>query len=402
MKVEITVPAVGESINEGYLAAWLVSDGSQVQEGQSIFELETEKTTMMIGSPATGQISISVEAETDVSIGQTVGSVDTEAAVQAAPSTAAAASDSGIPPAAQESAGAAKSEGRITPAAKAEAARAGINPASIAGTGRAGMITKADIQTAPGSTNSTAQPDVQTAAKSIINTEIRKPLSRLRRAVAANLTRTRDELVLLTTFNEADLSSIKGIRARYGQEFQETHGVKLGFMSFFLKAAAAALTAYPEVNAHIDSTTDEIVYPGAIHIAVAVSTPRGLITPVLRNVPGKSFADIEKEIIGYSQKAANKTLVPEELAGGTFTVTNGGIFGSLMSTPLPAPNQSAILGMHTIQDRPVARNGEILIRPMMYLALSYDHRLIDGREAVGCLKAIKEAVESPERLLFEL
>ncbi|MCK5249195.1 MAG: 2-oxo acid dehydrogenase subunit E2, partial [Spirochaetaceae bacterium] len=230
--------------------------------------------------------------------------------------------------------------------------------------------------------------------------EYRKPLSRIRKIIAANLARTRDELVLLTTFNEADMSAIKTMRARFGEAFKDRYGVKLGFMSFFLKASASALAAYPEVNAYIDG--DEVVYRDGIHISVAVSTPKGLVTPVVRHVESRGFAEIEKEIIGFSQKAADKTLMPDDLMGGSFTITNGGIFGSMLSTPLPAPKQSAILGMHAIKERPVALNGEVVIRPMMYLALSYDHRLVDGREAVGCLKSIKEALENPERLLLEV
>ena len=228
----------------------------------------------------------------------------------------------------------------------------------------------------------------------------RKPLTRIRRLIASNLARTRDELVLLTTFNEADMSSIKRLRTEYGKTFMERHDVKLGFMSFFLKASAAGLKAFPEINAYIEG--DDVVYHGQANIGVAVSTSRGLITPVIRHVESMGFAEVEKSIIRFARSAENKTLLPDNLTGGSFTVTNGGIFGSMMSTPLPAPKQSAILGMHAIIDRPVAIEGRIEVRPMMYLALSYDHRLIDGREAVGFLKTVKEAVENPERILLDV
>ena len=453
MKVEIKVPGVGESITEGLLASWMVEDGALVAEGQALFELETDKTTIEVTAPASGKLEIGVSADTDVVIDQVVGMVDPEASVAGSADAGAAegaggqddggaAGAVGGSPAetgrGDDEGGSGGSGGRITPGAKAAAERSGISVEGLTGGGRGGMVTKADVTAAggaggalgadpaeggraggPGSAGGgradgglSGPPGARAAESSSAGRkgspeisekgEIRKPLSRIRRAIAANLARTRDELVLLTTFNEADMNAVKALRAKHGEAFRERHGVKLGFMSFFLKAAAAALGRFPDVNAVIDGEKNEVVYRDGVHISVAVSTPKGLVTPVLRHAQAMNLADIERGIIDFGRKAAEKTLMPDDLIGGTFTVTNGGIFGSMMSTPLPAPGQSAILGMHAIQERPVVREGAVVIRPMMYLALSYDHRLIDGREAVGCLKMIKEGVEDPERLLLEL
>ena len=442
MKVEIKVPGVGESITEGLLASWMVEDGALVAEGQALFELETDKTTIEVTAPASGKLEIGVSADTDVVIDQVVGMVDPEASVagsaDAGAAEAAGGQDDGGAAGAgggspaetgrgDDEGGSGGSGGRITPGAKAAAERSGISVEGLTGGGRGGMVTKADVAAAGGAGGAlgagpaeggradgglSGPPGARAAESSSAGRkgspeisergEIRKPLSRIRRAIAANLARTRDELVLLTTFNEADMSAVKALRAKHGEAFRERHGVKLGFMSFFLKAAAAALGRFPDVNAVIDGEKNEVVYRDGVHISVAVSTPKGLVTPVLRHAQGMNLADIERGIIDFGRKAAEKTLMPDDLIGGTFTVTNGGIFGSMMSTPLPAPGQSAILGMHAIQERPVVREGAVVIRPMMYLALSYDHRLIDGREAVGCLKMIKEGVEDPERLLLEL
>ena len=432
MKVEVKIPGVGESITEGTLASWTVSDGSAVIEGQAILEMETDKTTIDVTAPATGTLLISVPEGTDVEIDQVVAVVDTEAE----PTVETDVSEGENPPALGEERDAPSADrsvttpgetrqsagkkekagsdsgpgGRISPAARSAAAENGLDPADLVGSGRDGLLTRTDVLKAKkslagespeggrqGEPAASSRPESRLESRS---GEQRKPLSRIRKVIAANLKKTRDELVLLTTFNEADMSAVKTMRSLYGEAFRERHGVKLGFMSFFLKAASAALEIYPEVNARIDG--NEVVYPDGIHISVAVSTPRGLVTPVVRHVEKKGFAAIEKEILGFSRKAEEKTLLPDDLAGGSFTITNGGIFGSMMSTPLPAPGQSAILGMHAIIDRPVVVDGEVVVRPMMYLALSYDHRLVDGREAVGCLKSIREFLEHPARLLLEL
>ena len=412
--VEVRVPAVGESITEGLLASWSVRNGSTVIEGQALCELETDKTTIDITAPATGTLSITVPEGTDVEINQVLGVIDTGGSQKREPDAKARQVDSS----------GANEEGadhpaKSSPSAKAELARSGIDIGRISGSGRDKLINKSDVIAAKSSNISPGAHDTFTdqthqneksqlrgsttshIKKMTADTgEYRRPLSRIRKLIATNLAKTRAELVLLTTFNEADMSTIKAMRERYKNAFQEKHDVKLGFMSFFLKASAMALGSFPELNAYIDG--NEVVYRENINISVAVSTPRGLVTPVVRNVQAKSFSEIEREIASFSVRAADKTLMPDDLMGGTFTISNGGVFGSLLSTPLPAPKQTAILGMHSIVDRPVVIDNTILIRPMMYLALSYDHRLIDGKEAVGFLKTIKKGIENPECLLLEI
>jgi len=423
-EVEVRVPAVGESVTEGLLASWSVKDGAAVIEGQALCELETDKTTIDITAPATGILKITVPEGTDVEISQVVGMIDVDVGNhRGEPDVKTEQMD--LKKADEKSAA---SQVKGSPSARAEAARGGIDMKRVSGSGRGKLINKSDVIAAGSNSISPSIQDSSTSAnrdyrkessqtRAVSETtpgqigrmngkltagvgEERRALSRIRKMIAANLAKTQAELVLLTTFNEADMSAIKAIRERYKNAFQERHGVKLGFMSFFLKASVAALDLFPELNAYIDG--DEVVYREYINISVAVSTPRGLVTPVLRDVRTKGFGEIEREIADFSARAANKTLMPDDLIGGTFTISNGGVFGSLLSTPLPAPKQTAILGMHAIIDRPVAINNGVLIRPMMYLALSYDHRLIDGKEAVGFLKEIKSGIENPERLLLEI
>jgi len=422
-KVEVRAPALGESVTGGLLASWSVKDGSTVIEGQALCEFETDKTTIDITAPATGTLSIVVSEGTDVAINQVLGAIVTDERGNHREKSDAEAKE--VSEAGEESA---IHSVRRSPSARAEAARSGVDTGRISGSGRDNLINKSDVIAARSGTpdahdepagqghqneNSHFQIAVEASktpprgqTKEMENYasagtgEHREPLSRIRKIIAANLAKTQAELVLLTTFNEADMSAIKDIRERYKEAFQEKHGVKLGFMSFFLKASAAALGSFPELNAYIDG--DEVVYRGSINISVAVSTPRGLVTPVVRDVQSKKFREIEREIASFSARAANKTLLPDDLMGGGFTISNGGVFGSLLSTPLPAPGQTAILGMHSIVDRPVAIDNTVQIRPMMYLALSYDHRLIDGKEAVGFLREIKEGIENPERLLLEV
>lgn len=426
-KIEVRVPEVGESITEGLLANWSVKDGSAVIEGQALCELETDKTTIDITAPATGTLRIAVPEGTDVKINQVVGKIDAGEAGDHEEKPDAGDKQAVLNEVDEKSAA---RPVRESPSAKAEAARSGIDTSKISGSGRDKLINKFDVIAAVSGNTSLSAHDTSASAgrnyqgghsqsnidsestpfhaqiekedgKPIVGTEERrKALSRIRKIIAANLAKTQAELVLLTTFNEADMSAIKAIRERHKNAFQKRHGVKLGFMSFFLKVSAAALSLFPELNAYIDG--DEVVYRERINIGVAVSTPRGLITPVVRDVQAKKFGEIEREIASFSVRAANKTLMPDDLMGGGFTISNGGVFGSLLSTPLPAPKQTAILGMHSIVDRPVAIDNAILIRPMMYLALSYDHRLIDGKEAVGFLKEIKDGIENPERLLLEI
>jgi len=421
-EIEVRVPEVGESVSKGLLANWSVKDGSTVIEGQALCELETDKTTIDITAPATGILKIAVPEGSDVKINQVVGKINAgEAGVHEGKT------DIGEKQAVsgEVDGQSAASPLRESPSAKAEAARSSIDIGRVSGSGRDKMINKFDVIAAKSGNTSLSAHDASASAgrdyqggnsqskitsdsriekaggKPIAGAgEKRKALSGIRKIIGANLARTQAELVLLTTFNEVDMSAIKAIRGRYKDAFQKKYGVKLGFMSFFLKASAAALSLFPELNAYIDG--NEVVYRERINISVAVSTPRGLVTPVVRNVQAKGFGEIEGEIASFSVRAANKTLMPDDLMGGSFTISNGGVFGSLLSTPLPAPKQSAILGMHSIVDRPVAIDNAVLIRPMMYLALSYDHRLIDGKEAVGFLREIKDGIENPERLLLEI
>jgi len=424
--IEVRVPSVGESVTEGLLASWSVKDGSTVIEGQALCELETDKTTIDITAPATGTLKITVPEGRNVEINQVVGVIDADSDGRGGESV----TKSGQVDLTRVDEKNTPHLMKASPSARAEAARSGIDIGKISGSGRDKLINKSDVIAAsssnisPGGHDSSASTGQNyqkersqgqfTSEKNFLHGRIdktnsrsaagtkehRKALSRIRRVIATNLAKTQAELVLLTTFNEVDMSAIKAMRVRYKDIFHERHGIKLGFMSFFLKASAAALDLFPEINSYIDG--DEVVYRGDISINVAVSTPRGLITPVVRNVRAKGFSEIEREIAGFSVRAANKTLMPDDLIGGGFTISNGGVFGSLLSTPLPAPKQTAILGMHSIVDRPVAIDNEVLIRPMMYLALSYDHRLIDGKEAVGFLKEIKGGIENPERLLLEI
>jgi len=420
-EVEVRVPSVGESITRGFLNRWSVRNASTVIEGQAICELETDKTTIDITAPATGILRITVSEETEVEINQVIGTIDASGTDSQKGEYDTQTEQASLSEVKKE-----RMAQRISPSAKAEIARSGIEMNNISGSGRDKLINKSDViasissddladahdvpavqdkQVEKSQLSITSKPipgqiEKKDNSVAVSSGEHRKPLSRIRRLIAANLAKTKSELVLLTTFNEADMSAIKIIRGRYKDAFQEKHGVKLGFMSFFLKASAVALASFPELNAYIDG--NEVVYRDFINISVAVSTPRGLVTPVVRNVQTKGFGEIEREIASFSVRASNKTLIPEDLIGGSFAISNGGVFGSLLSTPLPAPKQTAILGMHSIIDRPVAIDNAVHICPMMYLALSYDHRLIDGKEAVSFLRKIKEGIENPERLLLDI
>ena len=432
MKQDILVPSVGESISQGTLAAWLKAEGQSVREGEELFELETDKATVAVPAPASGVLHIQVEAGRDVQIGAVVGVVDTsprEAGV-AAPIE----SPRGDSPLLRQAAPA------VSPLARQVIAKRGLEAGGIAGTGPGGRITREDalravaepairgqpggealqggrrdaveepaiggpVPAAPGAAppgargEARAQPGRDAGQGGRRERETRQPMSRLRRTLAERLVASRRETALTTTYNEADLGAVQELRRRYGEEFEKRHGVRLGLMSFFVKAACHALEALPAVNSRIEGS--DIITCNYYDIGVAVSTERGLVVPVLRDADTLGFAEIEKKIADLAQRARERRIGPEELAGGTFTITNGGVFGSLLSAPLPNYPQAAILGMHTIQRRPVAREEQVVIRPMMYLALSYDHRLIDGREAVQFLVKVKQLVEEPERLLLE-
>jgi 2-oxoglutarate dehydrogenase E2 component (dihydrolipoamide succinyltransferase) len=410
VKTEIRVPSVGESVSQGTIATWLSTDGQYVEEGADLYELETDKATVTVPAPASGVLSISSAAGTDVQVGTVVGYIDTEAQVAPRPQAAEGrpgkqeATPAGPPPAPES-----REAPILSPSARRIVEESGLKAGEIQGSGRGGRITKEDALKAAarreegGRTEQPAAPEPEPAAAPSPRTsgaQRRVPLSTIRKRTAEKLVEAQRNTAYLTTFNEADMGKVRGLRGRFREEFERDHGVKLGLVSFFVKACCLALKEFPEVNAKIEG--DDVVYSDRCHIGVAVSTERGLLVPVVRDADGKSLAELETAIADLAGRARNRKILPDELAGGTFSITNGGVFGSLLSTPLPNYPQTAILGMHAIQDRPVAVDGRVEIKPMMYLALSYDHRLIDGRDAVRFLRRVKELVEDPDRLLLEV
>ena len=398
MSTEVKVPTLGESVAEATLGQWLKQPGEAVALDEPIASLETDKVAIEVTAPSAGVMGAQlVKVGETVAVGALLASIEAGngAAASATPSAPAAAS-------ASESADAPT----LSPAVRRAVLEHGIDPASIKGTGKDGRITKEDVVSAAAAKPAAPAP-VATApapaaapAASGERREERVKMTRLRQTIAKRLKDAQDTAALLTTFNDCDMSAVMAARDRFKDAFEKKHGGKLGFMSFFAKAACLALKDIPAVNAQIQG--DEMVYFDYVDLSVAVSAPNGLVVPVVRNVDQLSFAAIEKEIARYGKAAKDGTLTMADMAGGTFTISNGGVFGGLMSTPIINPPQSAVLGLHRIEDRPVVRNGEIVIRPMMYLALSYDHRIIDGREAVTALKTIKEAIEDPTRLLIDL
>ncbi|HWL69215.1 MAG TPA: 2-oxoglutarate dehydrogenase complex dihydrolipoyllysine-residue succinyltransferase [Geminicoccus sp.] len=419
MSVEIRVPKLGESVSEATVAKWLKKVGDSVAVDEPLVELETDKVNLEVPSPVAGVIAeISAAEGTDVAVDAVLGSIHEGAsagngqaaapvieAKQPAPQEGAA---GGIAkpatpvesPAAHEAGGGADQAG---PAARKLAGEAGIDLASVPGTGPKGNVTKADVQKAAAAPAPAAQAPAPQAPAAPVQRSAREErvrMTRLRKRIAERLKEAQNTAAMLTTFNEVDMSAVMALRSKYQEAFQKKHGIKLGFMSFFVKAVIDALKVYPSVNAEIDG--DEVVYKHYYDIGVAVSTEQGLVVPVLRDADAASLADIEKKIADLGKRARDGKLSMEELNGGTFTITNGGIFGSLMSTPILNPPQVGILGMHKIQERPmVLPGGRIEARPMMYTALSYDHRIIDGREAVSFLVRVKETIEDPQRLLIE-
>jgi len=401
MSIEVKVPQLPESVTDATLIAWHKQPGEQVGRDENLVDLETDKVVLEVPAPASGVIKeLKVENGATVTSGQVLAILE-EGATAAASKPAAAQSQAAAPEAKAASAA------KLAPSAKRMVEEHKLDAGQIAGSGRDGRISKGDvIQHMAGKEAAPAKPAAKPAAAvklpspSGARTEQRVPMTRLRARIAERLVQAQSTAAMLTTFNEVDLTAINEIRARYKDKFEKKHGVKLGFMSFFVKASIEALRRFPAVNASLDG--NDIVYHEFYDIGVAVSTDRGLMVPVLRNAEMMSFAEIEVAVGAYAQKAREGSITLEELSGGTFTLTNGGVFGSLMSTPILNPPQVAILGMHKIQERPMVVDGEIKVRPMMYLALTYDHRIVDGRESVQFLVAIKEALEDPARLLLQL
>ena len=400
MAVAVEVPKGAETVTEGRIARWMVADGDAVKADQPLLELETDKATMEVPSPSAGVIKILVPADTVVQVGQKVADIDPAGTPKANPGSGEKANPD------RKVGGDKPPEVRASPAAAAAIRDKNLDPTKLPATGPGGRITKDDVLShlANGPkpdtslTKVTAQVVTIPVPREAGVRETRQPMSMIRKRIAERLLESQTTTATLTTFNEADMSAIQDLRAKYNEKFEKKYGVKIGFMSVFVKAAVEALKAFPLVNARIDGP--DVVQQHFYDIGVAVSTEKGLMVPVIRDADAKGFADIEKAIADVAKRARDGKVGIAEMQGGTFTVTNGGIFGSMLSTPILNPPQTAILGMHAIQKRAVVVNDAIVIRPMMYLALSYDHRLLDGREAVQFLVRIKECLENPERMLF--
>jgi len=416
MIMEVKIPEVGESITQGLLAAWLKEEGEQVQAGEDLFELETDKVTMAVPAEAAGRLAILVQEGETVTVGQVVGKLDSSVATEDAPDTPGEEQGADVE--------------ALSPAVRRLVAEKALDPAEIPATGKGGRLTKGDVlnyldrgsasdpPNSPSTLESITQDTLETR-KTDLHTrpspapaatgqgqadqnerETHIPMSTMRRRIAERMVQAQQEAAILTTFNEADMSAVMDYRARHKEAFEQRHEVRLGFMSFFVKAAVDALKTVPQLNSRVEG--DVIVQQHFYDIGVAVSTDQGLVVPVVRGADQLSFAAIEEQIAQYAHRARQRRLTLEELTGGSFSISNGGVFGSLLSTPILNPPQSGILGLHKIQKRPVAVDDQVVIRPMMYLAVSYDHRLVDGAQAVTFLKRVKECIESPERLLLEV
>ncbi|MEY3491131.1 MAG: hypothetical protein RL309_259 [Verrucomicrobiota bacterium] len=425
MAVEVKIPPMGESITGGLLAAWLVKSGDAVRKGQALFSYETDKVTSEGTAEVDGKITIAVEAGTEVLVNQVVASIEAGAAgnassapapaapaTKAAPTAAAAPTPKAAPVAAKSGAAA-----EVSPAVRRLSAETGLDPAGIEGSGKAGRVTKGDMlaalagqapiravaptATSAAPTSSAAAPSAPAATVSIPSRDgrtTRKRMSPLRRKIAERLVQAKTETAMLTTFNEVNMAPVMELRKRHGEEFLKKYGVKLGFMSFFVKAAVQAMKEVPAINAQLDG--EDIVENNFFDIGVAVGTDKGLMVPVVRDCDQLNFAGIEKAIGDFGKRARDGKIQLPELQGGVFTISNGGIYGSMLSTPILNHPQAAIMGLHNIVERPVAENGQVVIRPIMYLALSYDHRIVDGKEAVTFLVKVRQFIEDPQRLLF--
>ena len=429
MTVDVKVPVLAESVPDATLLEWRKQPGDAVDKDEILIELETDKVVLEVPAPETGVIAEILKHTGDTVLSQEVlARIEPGAGAPARPLELVPDSAAEPAPPSTQPAAAADPE-RLSPAVRRLVAEHGLDASAIAGTGRDGRITKADVlahleasasaaETAAAPAESAPAPETTRVAAAAVapspapappkpaaaapgsRTERREPMSRLRRRIAERLVEAQHTAAILTTFNEVDMQPVMALRARHKESFERRHGVRLGFMSFFARAAVQALGRFPAVNARIDG--GDIVYHDYCDIGVAVGSPRGLVVPILRNVEVMSFADIESRIAEFGAKARDGTLSIDEMSGGTFTISNGGVFGSLLSTPILNPPQSGILGMHKTEERPVVVDGEIVVRPMMYVALSYDHRIIDGREAVQFLVCVKEAIEDPARLLLDV
>jgi 2-oxoglutarate dehydrogenase E2 component (dihydrolipoamide succinyltransferase) len=402
--IEVQVPQLSESVAEGTLASWKKKVGDAVGRDEILIDIETDKVVLEVPSPGAGVLVEIVKGDGDTVVsGELIARIDTEAkAGVAAPAAEAPKAAAAAAPAAAAAAPA----GTASPSARKILDEKGVAAADVAGSGRGGRVTKEDAVAAqpkagPVAAPAAAKVALPTPATGIDNgnrTEQRVPMSRLRARIAERLLQSQQTNAILTTFNEVNMGPVMALRKQYGEKFEKTHGVRLGFMGFFVKAACAALQKFPVLNASVDG--NDVVYHGYIDIGIAVGSPRGLVVPIIRNADQMSIAEIEKKIAEFGNKAKDGKLSIEDLTGGTFSISNGGIFGSMMSTPIINPPQSAILGIHATKDRAMVENGQVVVRPMNYLAMSYDHRIIDGREAVLGLVTMKEALEDPSRLLL--
>ena len=386
MQIEVKVPQLSESVSEATLLTWNKQVGEAVNEGESLIDIETDKVVLELPAVKSGVLSkIMKQSGEKVSSGEVVAILDTEAK-----------------PSVSKAASAAKSQAVVMPAAQKIAAEKGVDTATVSGSGRGGRVTKEDVLNAADQAAARADAPVAKIPQSESGGRIeqRVPMTRIRQRIAERLLQSQQNAAILTTFNEVNMQPVMELRSRYKDAFEKKHGIKLGFSSFFVKAVVQALQKFPIVNASVDGS--DIVYHGYYDIGVAIGSDRGLVVPIIRDADKLSLADIEKQIADFAARAKDGKLTMEELTGGTFSITNGGVFGSMLSTPIINPPQSAILGIHATKDRPVAENGQVVIRPMNYLAVSYDHRIIDGREAVQFLVAIKEALEYPGRVLLDL
>jgi 2-oxoglutarate dehydrogenase E2 component (dihydrolipoamide succinyltransferase) len=418
MLLEIKVPSVGESVTEATLAQWYKKDGGQVRKGELLFVLETDKVTLEIEAEADGVLKISKSEGETMPIGGVVGTIDTEAAPEAVeevapaeavePPPAAPAPPAEPPPAEPAAEIPLAAKPVLPPSVRRLVAERNLDASKITGTGPGGRITKGDVilyleqaAVAVPSVVPAPQPSLpQEVAPAIEESITRKPMSQIRQRIAARLLEAKQNTAMLTTFNEIDMTRVQEIRAHYKEPFHKKYGVRLGIMSFFIKACVEALMEFPELNAYIENK--DIIYHNYYHLGVAIGGERGLVVPVIRDVDKLSFAQLEQAIIDYVKKIQENRLELADLEGGTFTITNGGVFGSLLSTPILNIPQSGILGMHKIENRPVVLDGQIVVRPMMYVALTYDHRIVDGRQAVTFLVRIKEFIEEPDRIMIEI